>query len=327
MMITPDFRGVVLLQRGSQDLLAAAAGTTGTEPDADLTLGTRFEIASVSKQFTAAAILLLADRGLLSVDDRVQRWVDGCPASWSSMTVSHLLSHTAGLVHWTDLPRLDLTGAMAADEELRFFVDAPLLSAPGTRFSYSSPGYVLLAWIVERACGQPYAAFLAREIFGPLGMEATFAGNGGGRPQLADGHRAGTRVAARLELDTVGMGAGDVWSTAGDLARWDRALASGQILADDSRQAMLAVHAPIDDHGDGLIRTEGYGYGCFVGRLADGRRVLYHTGDNVGFVCVNAWFPDDDVRLVALSNEETTDLMAIIRQAMATAFPGEMLAG
>jgi CubicO group peptidase (beta-lactamase class C family) len=314
-----SFRGAVLLQRGAEDLLAAVGGTTGTAPDSDCTLGTRFQIASVSKQFTAAAILLLADRGQLSVDDSVHRWLDGCPPSWNSMTIGHLLGHTAGLVHWPDLPGLDLTRPIAADEELRFFADAPLLGPPGQRFSYSSPGYVLLAWIVERAADQSYAAFLAREIFEPLAMVASFAGNGDGEPGLAAGHRAGTRVAS-FELDTVGMGAGDVWSTVGDLARWDRAVASGRILAESSRRAMLSVQAPIDAP-DELIRTEGYGYGCFIGQDSGGRRVIYHTGDNAGFVAVNVWFPDDDVRLVAVSNEETTDLMGIIRPAMATAFP------
>jgi CubicO group peptidase (beta-lactamase class C family) len=225
------FRGAVLLQRGDEDLLAAADGTTGTVPDADCTL-----------------------------------------------------------------------------------------SAPGQRFSYSSPGYVLLAWIVERAADQSYASFLTREIFEPLAMAASFAGNGGGEPGLAAGHRAGTRVASSFELDTVGMGAGDVWSTVGDLARWDRAVASGRILAGPSRRAMLTVQAPIDPR-DGLIRTEGYGYGCFIGRDSGGRRLIYHTGDNAGFVAVNVWFPEDDVRLVVVSNEETTDLMAIIREGMATAFP------
>jgi CubicO group peptidase (beta-lactamase class C family) len=302
--------------------MAAAGGTTGADPDTDCTLGTRFQIASVSKQFTAAALLLLADRSVLSVDDAVHRWLDGCPASWGSITVHNLLTHTAGLVHWQQIPELDLTTPITADEELRIFQHAPLLGAPGEQYSYSSPGYVLLARIVERAADQPYASFLAREIFEPLGMAATFAGNGSGKPGLAAGHRAGLPVTSSFELDTVGMGAGDVWSTVGDLARWDQALASGEILADASRQAMLAVHAPVDDDDDdGLVRTEGYGYGWFIGCASGGHRVIYHPGDNAGFVAVNAWFPQDEVRLAVLSNEETTDLQAIIRQAIATAFP------
>jgi CubicO group peptidase (beta-lactamase class C family) len=117
------------------------------------------------------------------------------------------------------------------------------------------------------------------------------------------------------------MGAGDVWSTAGDLARWDRALAAGEILTDASRQAMFAVHAPVVDD-DGLVRTEGYGYGWFIGCAAGEHRMIYHPGDNAGFVAVNAWFPEDAVRLAVFSNEETTDLDAIIHQLMTRAFPG-----
>jgi len=145
---------------------------------------------------------------------------------------------------------------------------------------------VLIAHIVERAADQPYASFLAREIFEPLGMEATFAGSGAGAPTLAIGHQAGTPVKS-FELDTVGMGAGDVWSTVGDLARWDRALASGEILTEASRQAMFAVHAPVDDD-DGLVRTKGYGYGWYIGSVSGEHRVIYHPGDNADFLAANA---------------------------------------
>jgi CubicO group peptidase (beta-lactamase class C family) len=91
--------GAALLQCGSEDLVAVAGGRTGSDPDTACTLGTRFQIASVSKQFTAAAVLLLADRGVLSVDDPVCDWLDGCPAVWEPITVHHLLSHTSGLIH------------------------------------------------------------------------------------------------------------------------------------------------------------------------------------------------------------------------------------
>lgn len=299
--------------------MVAGGEMAGSHRDHDSAVGTRFQIASVSKQFTAAALLLLADRGVLSVDDAVGRWLDGCPASWDAITVHHLLTHTSGLVHWRHIPELDLTAPVEAEEELRIFQGAPLLTAPGHSYSYSSPGYVVIAQIVERAAHQPYASFLAQEIFGPLGMAATFAGNGSGQAHLATGHRSGAAVTS-FELDTVGMGAGDIWSTAGDLARWDRALASGQILSDAARQAMFTVHAAVDDD-DGLVRTEGYGYGWYIGGVSGGHRVIYHTGDNFGFLAVNAWFPEDDVRLIVLTNEENTDLQAIVRQMITTAFP------
>jgi CubicO group peptidase (beta-lactamase class C family) len=313
------FRGVTLLQRGQEDLIAVASGTTGTDPDIECGLDTRFQIASVSKQFAAAAVLLLADRGVLSVEDPVRRWIDGCPSSWGSMTVHHLLTHTAGLGHWRNIPELDLTRPIAAEEELRVFQDAPLLSPPGDSYSYSSPGYVVIARIVERAADQPYASFLAREIFEPLAMTATFAGNGTCEYGLSVGHKSGAAVTF-FELDTVGEGAGDIWSVAGDMARWDRALASGEILSLESRQAMLKIQVAVEDD-DGLVRTRGYGYGCYIGSVTGGHPVIYHTGDNFGFLSFNAWFPEDDVRLVVLTNEETTDIQAIIAQAVITAFP------
>jgi CubicO group peptidase (beta-lactamase class C family) len=310
---------VALLQRGSENLVTAAGGRTGSDPDADCTPGTRFQIASVSKQFTAAAVLLLADRGVLSVDDPVGNWLDGCPAAWEPVTVHHLLSHSSGLVHWNDLPRLDLTKPVAASELLSVFASAPLLSTPGERFSYSSPGFVLLGHIIERAARQPYGAFLARELFGPLGLAATFSGNPRGEAGLATGHHNGA-AAPSWELDTANLGTGSIWSTAGDLARWDRALASGQVLSDAARHAMFTIHVPVQDD-DGVIRTEGYGYGWFIGTAPGGRRVFYHPGDQPGFCSLNAWFPDDDVRLAVLSNERTALLDPIVHSLIHTAFP------
>jgi CubicO group peptidase (beta-lactamase class C family) len=313
-----SLRGVALVQRGPEDLVAYAGGTAGSVPDSACTLGTRFQIASVSKQFTAAAVLALADKGALSVDDPIGRWIGGCPPAWDAITVHRLLTHTAGLPHWRDLSGLDHDAPPSAEEELRIFGDAPLVSAPGEGFSYSSPGYVLLARVVERAAGQPYASFLATTIFEPLGMASTFAGNGDGRPQLAAGHRAGVRVAS-FDLDTINAGAGDIWSTARDLVRWDRALASGEILSAASRQAMFTVHAAAPDD-DGPVHTEGYGYGWRIGSVAGEHPLIYHTGDNPGFLAINAWFPNDDVRLVLLTNDEATDPSPILAELMGAAF-------
>jgi CubicO group peptidase (beta-lactamase class C family) len=322
MMDAGSLHGVVLLQRGSEDLVAVAGGRTGSDPDTDCTLGTRFQIASVSKQFTAAAVLLLADRGVLSVDDPVRDWLDGCPAAWEAVTVHHLLSHSGGLAHWHDLPGLDLTRPVDTGELLSILAGAPLLSPAGERFSYSSPGFVLLARIVEHAAGQSYGTFVAREIFGPLGMAATFSGNPGGEPGLALGHHDGVAVPS-WELGTANVGTGGIWSTARDLARWDRALASGEILSDAARQAMFTAHVPARDD-DGVIRTEGYGYGWYAGSAAGGRRLFYHPGDNPGYLAFNAWFPDDDVRLVMLSNEEAIPAESLLHDLIRTAFPAAL---
>jgi CubicO group peptidase (beta-lactamase class C family) len=314
-----DFRGVGLVQRGSENLVAVSGGTTGGDADTPCGPDIRFQVASVSKSFTAAAVLLLAERSVLSVTDPVGRWLADCPASWDAITLHHLLSNTSGMAHWEGLGELDLTVRTPAKELLRVFRAAELLSPPGTRFSYSSPGFALLGQVVEQASGQPYASFLARELFAPAGMTATFAGNGTGLPGMAAGHQAGEPVLAPFELDTVGMGAGDIWSTPGDLARWDRALAAGQVLSEATVAAMLTVRGAIEDD-DGIVRTEGYGYGWFLGSVLGGHPIVYHPGDNIGFRSFNAWFPDDDVRIIMLTNEGTTDVEPIVHQLLEVAF-------
>lgn len=239
-----SLRGAAALQRGSETLVAVARGLIGTGPETSCTLDTPFQIASVTKQFPTSALLLLADRCILSVDDPVRRWLSGCPPAWDRITVHHLLSHSAGLVQWPQLTGLDLT-----------------------------------------------------------------------RPVNQDG----TAVPSS-DLDTLGLGTGSIWSTVGDLARWDRALAGGEILSPAARDAMFTVHMPIEDD-DGLVRTEGYGYGWFIGSATGGQRIFYHPGDNPGYRSVNAWFPDDDVRLAVLSNEDTADLDPIVHKLIKAAFP------
>lgn len=314
-------RGVVLVQRGGRDVLATAQGRTGASPDSACGLGTRFQIASVSKQFTAAAVLLLAERGVLALNDPASRWLAAGPPGWDRVTVHHLLTHTSGLPHWRDLPDLDLTEPASTEDLLGRLRSAGLLFAPGQRHSYSSPGYVLLAHVVEQAAGLPYAEFLATEVFGPVGMESTFAGNPAGQPDLAVGHHDGDAVPS-WELDTANKGTGDVWSTAGDLATWDQALSRGQFLGDASRQAMLTVRTPVAGEDYGLpFRPVGYGYGWFLGTGPGGQTVVYHPGDNAGFLALNAWVPGHDTRLIMLTNDETTDAIAILRHAAGLAFP------
>ena len=267
----------------------------------------RFQLASVSKQFTAAAVLLLVADGAASLEEPVGRWIDRCPASWHSITIRHLLTHTAGLPHWDDLPEIPLAGPMDAGTELSIFQRAPLRREPGRSWYYSSPGYVLLAHIVQRAAGCPYAQFLAERLFEPLGLSSTFAGNGAGEDRVATGHESGEPVAS-AELDVVGMGAGDVWSTAEDVLRWDAALEEASFLSVDALRMMFAMQTPVDASSvPHSFPVQGYGFGWFVGRVFD-RRAAFHGGQNAGFRALNLVLPDDQLRLVVLSNEETTDV-------------------
>lgn len=266
---------------------------------------TRYQLASVSKQFTAAAVLLLAEDGMLHLDDPVGRWIDGCP-QWRDITLHHLLTHTSGLGHWDDYPMIDLARRVEPGELLKTFHREPLRYRPGAGWSYSSPGYVLLAHVVERAADTPYRVFLADRIFDRLGLTSTFAGAPAGRPNLARGHDAAGNPLPTWELDVVGMGAGDVWSTATDLLAWLDALQDGRLLSEPYRALMLTERARTGKGPD----DSGYGYGVFVGEL-NGRRWWHHSGHNAGFKAFAGNIPESGRRIVVLSNTEATNASTI----------------
>jgi CubicO group peptidase (beta-lactamase class C family) len=311
-----DVSGVVLVQRHGTTAVEVVGGVADRAAGIACARDTRFQVCSVSKQFAAVATLLLADQGRLSLDDPVTRWFgDGTPG-WRAITPHHLLTHTSGLGHWPDYPDLDLYQPVPPERELELFQRGPLLSRPGDSWRYSSPGYVLLGWIVQAVSGQPYADFLADRIFAPLGLASTSAGDPPGGPGLARGYRAG-ETARSFDLGAVHVGAGDVWSTAGDLIRWDDALAAGELLSPDRRREMLTAHAtvgggPAQDEG---WTADGFGYGWFIGRAA-GRRAYFHPGDNPGYQALNAWLPDDGIRLAVLLNEETVDLGRLLAEVL-----------
>ncbi len=247
----------------------------------------------------------------MSLDDPISRWFGGCPQDWQAITVRHLLTHTSGLGHLDDFPALDLYQPIEPAQELGIFQQQPLLSAPGSRYRYSSPGYTLLAWIVEKTGDQPYASFLADRVFDPLGMATASAGDPPGGPGMALGYHAGEPVPS-FAIATMGIGAGDVWCTAADVLRWDQAVACGELLPAGLREEMLTPHALT---GSTAARKgwsfTGYGYGWQIGTV-DGRRAYFHTGDNSGFLAVNAWLPDEQITLAVLANDQATNIFQAV---------------
>ncbi|MCI4064718.1 beta-lactamase family protein [Micromonospora sp. R77] len=303
-MSTPSLaRGVLLLARGDRLVVEQVGGAGDDALSTPCSRRTRFQIASISKQMTAAAVLLLAERQTLDVTDPVERWVPDCPPEWRGITLHHLLNHTSGLGHWEDYPLIDLARRTGPVELRALFRNVPPLFRPGARWHYSSPGYVLLAHAVERAAGRPYADFLAAEVFAPLGMTDSFAGAPGDRPDVAVGHSAGRPVPS-WDLDMVNVGAGDVWCSADDLLTWLDVPRRGRLLTTASVARMTTAYAPTGSAGTA------YGYGCFLGPLA-GERAVHHSGENAGFRSFAAWLPDSDRRLVLLTNEDTAALSLV----------------
>jgi CubicO group peptidase (beta-lactamase class C family) len=314
-----DLRGVALVTRGGTVRTELTGGLADAATGRPCTLQTRFQLCSISKQFAAVATLLLAEAGRLALDDPVDRWLPGGPPQWSGVTLHHLLSHTAGVPHWLEAPGLDPAVPTPPAERLKAIQAAPLRplpadTAPGQAWHYSSPGFVLVGLIVERASGQPYARFLTDRILAPLDLTATSVGGPPPEP-AARGYRDGEPV---TPFDLAAMtGTGDIWSTAPDLTRFTAALHTKSLLTNESLHAMLTPHAPLDDDDETLITT-GYGYGMFTGIFA-GQPACYHPGDNPGYRSFAGWFPEQAASIVVLANDERIDAVDLLRELLPAA--------
>jgi CubicO group peptidase (beta-lactamase class C family) len=312
-----QFQGTVLVRLTGETLLDQGYGAADRTQDLPNTPATLFQLASISKQFAAAAILLLQQRGALTVHERMQHWVPRIPSTWEPITVHQLLTHTSGIGHWEDFPDLSLVAPNTWDNLLQIFQQLPLKCQPGQGWSYSSPGYVLLAHIVEQVSGKPYAAFLHEEIFHPLGMRSTGAGNRSPHPeQQALGYAgASQEPPPSFELDVVGKGAGDVWSTTHDLARWNRAVATPGLLHAASLQAMFTPHAVVPEDVAGAPGLQ-YGYGWFVGEV-DGRYWQFHPGGNAGFSTMSVLVPAHQTMVILLANDENSETWEMSHRVVA----------
>jgi CubicO group peptidase (beta-lactamase class C family) len=270
----------------------------------------------VSKQFAAAAVMLLVESGQLDLDEPVGRWLPGGPPQWRQVTLHHLLSHTAGIPHWLEAPGLDPAEPMGISERLEIIQATPLRAEPGAQWHYSSPGFVLAGFIVERASGQPYREFLTERILSPLQLTQTTVGGAPGA--AARGYNDGQPVAP-WDLDAM-PGTGDIWSTAGDLTRFTAALHAGELLAASSRRAVCTAHAPLDDdeEEEPRLTTTGYGYGMFTGIFA-GHTAWYHPGDNPGYQSLACWIPDRAASIVILVNDEAASITGLLRQLLPAA--------
>jgi CubicO group peptidase (beta-lactamase class C family) len=311
--------GAAVVTRDGSIALEAAGGAADAAAGTDCTPRTVFQIASVSKQFAATAVMLLAEDGKVILDEPVQRWFPGCPPPWQQITLHHLLTHTSGIRHWDEAPGFDITEPMDLAKRLTLFQQAPLRTAPGTQWQYSSPGYIVVGQIVEQASGQPYAEFLTERILAPLGLTSTTAGRWPATGAVARGYHDGSPVTL-WDLSAM-PGTGDICSTVGDLARFSAAVHTGSLLTARSRQALITPHAPFGDtqhSDDGWLDGDGYGYGHYVGSMA-GHVAYFHTGDNPGYLSFNAWLPDHQAAIAVLVNDEATSIEQVLRRLLPAA--------
>lgn len=309
-------RGTAMVTKGGSIEADLAEGLADAEAGVACTSATPFQICSVSKQFTAAAVMLLAESGRLDLHEPVARWLPEGPPQWRRVALHQLLSHTAGVPHWLQAPGLDPAEPMGISERLEIIQATPLPTAPGAHWHYSSPGFLLAGLIVERATGQPYREFLTERIISPLKLTQTTVGR---TPSAAArGYRDGQPVPP-WDLDAM-PGTGDIWSTVGDLTRFTVALHSGELVSASSLHAMCTPYAALDDDEDGEPRltTTGYGYGMYTGIFA-GHAACYHSGDNPGYQSLACWIPDQAASIVILVNDEAASITGLLRQLLPAA--------
>lgn len=289
-----EFMGAVLVARDGQVLLDRGYGSANLEWKIPNDGDTKFRLGSITKQFTAAAILLLQERGKLSLDAPVKAYLPDAPAAWDKVTVRHLLSHTGGIPNFTGFPDYEKTKGLPAtlDSLIARFRDKPLDFQPGEKWSYSNSGYILLTAIAEKASGQPYAAFVTDNIFKPLGMaDSGYDSHATVLPHRASGYTPSPRGVVNTDyIDmTIPQGAGALYSTTHDLLKWNQGLFGGKLLKPESLKAMTT---PVKDK---------YALGLFVAD-ADGATVINHGGGIEGF---NTWLgydPDRKLTVAVLGN-------------------------
>ncbi|HPC10678.1 MAG TPA: serine hydrolase [candidate division Zixibacteria bacterium] len=288
------FQGAVLVADDGVPVFVKGYGMADVAHGQPNTPETEFLIGSVTKQFTAAAILQLQEQGTLSVHDPISKFLPDFPkATGDRITVHHLLTHTSGLVSYTDIDSLMARRGldMTAREIVASFKDLPLQFEPGAMYRYCNSGYFLLGLIIEAVSGQTYADYLAEHIFRPLGMTHTTYPPNERTPNRAVGYVApeDTLVPADPISMTLPYAAGALASTVGDLLIWDQALYGDRVLSEDSRKQMYTP------------ALENYGYGWMVAERF-GRREISHGGGIDGFTSVIARYPDDRLTIIVLCN-------------------------
>jgi len=293
------FSGSVLIAKGDQVLFAKGGGWANAEHEVPNTPRTKFRLGSITKQFTAMAILILQEQGKLAVDDPVSKHAEGCPESWKEVTIHHLLTHTSGIPSFTNLPgyRASMPLPSSPRQTLDRVREMPLEFSPGDRFAYSNSGYVLLGQIIEQVSGKSYEEFLRASIFEPLGMADTgYDLPGKILPHRAAGYepaKGGLANASYLDM-TIPHAAGSLYSTVEDLHRWSRALDAGKLIPKTAYEKMFTP-------GKG-----NYGYGWIINK-EHGRDLVSHGGGINGFTTSISRYPGEQLCVVVLCNVVTSN--------------------
>lgn len=288
----------LLVIRDGEARVNRGYGRSDLEHGVEAGPATNYRLASVSKQFTAAAILLLAQDGRLGIDDPVKRWLPSLPPAADGITLRHLLTHTSGLRDYEDLMAEPFDSQIRDAGVLDLLQRENRLAFPaGSAYRYSNSGYALLALVVERASGMDFPAFLRSRIFLPLGMHDTVAFVAGGTDvsNRAWGYSDVDGQWQRTDQSSTSavLGDGGIYSNTHDLARWDAALYDDRLLSDASRALAFGKQVEVTAEDEAAY----YGFGWRI--TGD---TLWHSGETIGFRNVIVRWPEKRLTVILLSN-------------------------
>lgn len=293
--------GVALVKKGDQVILRKAYGMADLELDVPMKPENVFRIGSITKQFTAVAILQLRDEGKLNLDEPMTTYLKKYPAeTGDKVTVKHLLDHTSGIPSYTGLPEFGamMRKDMSPAEITETFKDLPLEFEPGTDWSYNNSAYILLGMIIEEVSGQTYEEYIKQHIFEPLQMTSSYYGDPEKIiPNRVEGYSKrgdDVSIAGYLSM-TLPYAAGSLLSSVDDLAKWDEALYDERIVSQAALKEAWTNTSLADK------RSTGYGYGWFSSEL-NGKQVIEHGGGINGFVSYFIRVPEEELVVVTLQN-------------------------
>jgi CubicO group peptidase (beta-lactamase class C family) len=298
-----DFHGSVLVAKGGKVVFKQHYGYANFKEKTKIDDNSVFQLASVSKQFTAAAILILKDRGQLDLDDKVTAFYPEFP--YTEVTVRHLLNHTSGLpkYFWLAEHKWDKEHAPSNAEMMDLLSKEELnpFFRPGANFDYSNTGYFVLSAIVEKVSGQSFADFVDREIFKPLNMRQSFVYSFG-QDSIREGQLSGYRLYRRRwhaaipgTVNDAVVGDKNIYSTTEDMLKWVEGLNSGRLISEESLQEMYT--RGITKYN----RKVPYGFGFRIQEDGD-QKVIYHNGRWNGFSTSLMQYPEEDLVVITLEH-------------------------
>ena len=288
------------VMRKGEVLVAKGSGFADLENDVKATEHSVYHIGSLIKQFTAAAIMLVVERGKINLDDDLTKFIPDYPTTGHRITIDRLLTHTSGIKSYTEIPkfwelrRLDLTH----EQMITLFSEEPFDFVPGQRYQYNNSAYYLLGVIIEKVSGQSYAEFLRENLFDPLDLRETFyLGESTVIKNRVQGYEVqnGEVVNDAYVNMKLPFSGGSLGSTVMDLMKWQAALVRGQVVSQVSYRRMTTA-ATLDD-----ATNTPFGYGLILGSMG-GHRKIWHDGTIIGFRALFSYYPDDDLTVVVLCN-------------------------